>query len=148
MKTLRKAVCVGGFLVSFTTPGGARQLSVSADVAQLIAQHATRYQVPETLIYGIIKRESGFNPKAHRKAYWGLMQISNATARSVGYRGPPEGLLDANTNLTYGVLYLANAYIVARGDARRAMTLYSRGYYYEAKHKGLLGALHTAATTQ
>ncbi|HWG04597.1 MAG TPA: lytic transglycosylase domain-containing protein [Beijerinckiaceae bacterium] len=123
-------------------------MSVSTDVAQLITQHAVRYHVPEPLIYSIIKRESGFNPKAHHSAYWGLMQISNATARSVGYRGPPEGLLDADTNLTYGVLYLANAYIVAHGDSRRAMTLYSRGYYYEAKHKGLLGALHTAAVAQ
>jgi len=31
------------------------------------------------------------------------------------------------------VLYLANAYIAAHGDERRAIVLYSRGYHSKAK---------------
>ena len=114
----------------------------------MIARHAAEHKVPETLVYSIIKRESGFNPKAHHLAYWGLMQISGATARSMGYRGPLEGLLDADTNLTYAMPYLANAYIVAHGDSRLAMRFYSTGYYFDAKRKGLLGALHNAAAAK
>ena len=51
----------------------------------------------------------------------------------------PAGLLDAATNLTYGVPYLANAYRLAAGNHERAIALYKSGYYYEAKRKGLEG---------
>lgn len=40
-----------------------------------------------------------------------------------------------------GMAYLGNAYRVAGGDARRAMALYSKGFYYEAKRKGMLGQM-------
>ena len=72
------------------------------------------------------------------------MQIRYATARGMGYQGTPSGLLDANTNLTYAIPYLANAYKVAGGNFDRAVALYAGGYYYEAKRKGLLHALRTA----
>jgi soluble lytic murein transglycosylase-like protein len=74
------------------------------------------------------------------------MQIRYATARGMGYTGPVSGLLDANTNLTYAVPYLANAYKVAGGNPDRAVSLYSGGYYYVAKRKGLLRELRTAAS--
>lgn len=73
------------------------------------------------------------------------MQIRHATARGLGYTGSAAGLLDANTNLTYAVAYLANAYRVAGGNERRAVSLYQSGYYYEAKRKGLQSELRTAA---
>ena len=58
--------------------------------------------------------------------------------------GPARGLLDADTNLKYAVAYLANAYLVAGGDADRAIALYAGGYYYEARRKGLLEKLTVA----
>ncbi|MCI5095949.1 MAG: lytic transglycosylase domain-containing protein, partial [Rhodobacteraceae bacterium] len=51
---------------------------------------------------------------------------------------PAEGLLDADTNLQFAVKYLRGAYIVAEGDHDAAVGWYARGYYYEAKRKGLL----------
>jgi len=62
----------------------------------------------------------------------------------MGFTGRPDELLDANTNLTFAVPYLANAYTVAGGDPDRAVRLYSGGYYDEAKRKGLLGQLRTS----
>jgi soluble lytic murein transglycosylase-like protein len=56
----------------------------------------------------------------------------------MGYRGAPEGLLDADTNLRYGVKYLRGAWLVADGDPEEAVGWYARGYYYEAKRRGLL----------
>ena len=56
----------------------------------------------------------------------------------MGYRGPVRGLLDTDTNLKYGVAYLSNAYLVAGGDEDRALVLYTSGYFYEARRKGLL----------
>jgi len=115
-----------------------------ATIDSLVAQHARTHGVPEALVHRVIRRESSYNPRALSKGNFGLMQIRYATARGMGYRGSPSGLLDANTNLTYAVPYLANAYKVAGGNVDRAVALYASGYYYEAKRKGLLHALGTA----
>ncbi len=56
----------------------------------------------------------------------------------MGYTGPADGLFDAETNLKYGVKYLRGAWIVADRDQAGALKWYARGYYYEAKRKGLL----------
>ncbi len=109
----------------------------------LVTQHARTHGVPEELVHRIIRRESGYNPRASHAGNLGLMQIRYATARGMGYTGSASGLLDANTNLTYAVPYLANAYRVAGGNINRAVALYAGGYYYEAKRKGLLGSLRT-----
>ena len=106
----------------------------------LIAKYAATYNVPETLIRRIIKRESNYDPSAYSRGHWGLMQIKHQTAKTMGYKGPAKGLLDAETNLIYGVKYLAGAYLVADGNESRALRFYSRGYYYDAKRKGLLEA--------
>lgn len=104
----------------------------------LIAKYAAIYNVPESLIRRIIVRESGYNARARNGPYYGLMQISYATATSMGYRGPASGLLDPETNLKYGVKYLAGAYLVAGNSADGAVRNYSSGYYYDAKRQGLL----------
>jgi soluble lytic murein transglycosylase-like protein len=110
----------------------------------LIAYYAKANDVPESLIHTAIKRESGYDPSLKHGPFWGLMQIRYDTARSMGYSGPPKGLLDPDVNLAHAVPYLANAYRVADGNERRAIRLYARGYYYEAKRRGLLKELRTA----
>jgi soluble lytic murein transglycosylase-like protein len=117
-------------------------------IGERVAYYAAAYDVPESLIDRSIQRESGFNPTARHGPYWGLMQIRLDTARSVGYRGPARGLLDADTNLKYGVAYLSNAYVVADRNPNRALALYSSGYFYEAKRKGLLDQLKTAQSAE
>jgi soluble lytic murein transglycosylase-like protein len=104
----------------------------------LIAKYSAQYQVPESLIRRIIVRESGYNAKARNGPYYGLMQIRYDTAQSMGYRGPASGLLDAETNLQFGVKYLSGAYKVGGGNPDRAVSNYASGYYYAAKAKGLL----------
>jgi hypothetical protein len=119
------------------------------DLDPLIVKHAAANNVPPALVHRIIIRESRYNPRAvgHGGAL-GLMQIKHATARALGYSGPADGLLDADTNLTYGVRYLAGAYRVAGGDQNQAVGYYARGYYYDAKRKGMLGALARAPAAQ
>lgn len=107
-------------------------------VNSLIRKYSGHYNVPESLIHRVVKRESNYNPGARNGPYYGLMQISHATARSMGYSGSAAGLLDADTNLRYAVKYLAGAYLVSGGNQDRAMRLYASGYYYDAKRKGLL----------
>ena len=109
-----------------------------------IAYYAALYDVPESLIRRSIRRESGYNPRARNGPYWGLMQIRYDTARGMGYRGKPKGLLSADTNLKYSARYLANAWIVSGGDPDRAIALYAGGYFYEAKRKQVLDQLKVA----
>ena len=99
---------------------------------------AARHDVPVALVQKVVIRESSHRPTARNGPYMGLMQILPQTARTMGYRGPAEGLLDAETNLEYGVKYLRGAYMVADGNHDRAVQWYARGYYYEAKRLGLL----------
>jgi len=94
----------------------------------LVAQQASTNGVPASLIHRVIMRESRYNPRAVSRGNYGLMQIRLGTARSMGYAGSVEGLLDANTNMTYAVRYLAGAYRAAGGDENRAVALYARGY--------------------
>jgi soluble lytic murein transglycosylase-like protein len=92
--------------------------------------------VPQSLIDCVIQRESGGNPRAVSHGNYGLMQIRLSTARAMGYAGSAAGLLDPQTNMSYAVRYLAGAYSAAGGNEARAIALYSRGYYYEAKRQG------------
>jgi len=108
------------------------------EVDRLIAKYAAHYEVPETLVRRVVKRESNFNPKARNGPYWGLMQILPQTAKGMGYQGTAQGLLDAETNLKYAVKYLRGAFVVADGNHDQAVRFYARGYYYDAKRRGLL----------
>ena len=99
-----------------------------------------RYDVPVDLVQRVVVRESSHRPAARNGPSYGLMQILPQTARPMGYRGSPDGLLDAETNLTYAVKYLRGAWLVSGGDRDEAVGWYARGYYYEAKRKGLLEA--------
>ncbi len=118
----------------------ARQLhpNETPELRRLIEDTARRHGVPPDLVQRVVVRESTHNPEARNGPYYGLMQILPQTARTMGYDGEPAGLLDARTNLEYGVKYLRGAYLVADGDPDRTVAWYSRGYYYEAKRKGLL----------
>ncbi|MDB5640952.1 MAG: lytic transglycosylase [Hyphomicrobiales bacterium] len=120
--------------------------TANESVKALVSLYAQRHGVPETLAHRIVIRESRYNPAAATRAHFGLMQISLPTARQMGYNGPAQGLLDARANLTYGMPYLANAWLVSGGNEARAQALYSRGYYYDAKRKGLIRNLRHATS--
>ncbi len=104
----------------------------------LIRKYAAVHQIPESLLHRMIKRESGYNPAARNGPYYGLLQIHPQTAKTMGYKGPPEGLLNAETNLQYAGKYLRGAWLVSDGSHDRAEMWYAKGYYYEAKRRGLL----------
>lgn len=108
------------------------------ELRRLINKYAAVHEIPSTLLHRVIIRESTHNPAARNGPYYGLMQILPATARSMGYQGPPEGLLDAETNLIYAGRYLRGAWLVSDGDEDTAVSWYARGYYYEAKRRGML----------
>ena len=114
-----------------------------AEYDALVATHASTNAVPEALVHRVILRESRYQPSLiGRGGTIGLMQIKLSTARGLGYTGTAEGLRDPNTNLTYGVRYLAGAYRAAGGDLRRAMAYYTTGYYDVAKRQRVAHGRH------
>lgn len=129
-------------LVAAVTPASAQKQRIASydangNLDALIARHAAANNIPEDLVRRVIKRESGGRPHVVSAGNYGLMQIKLPTARSMGYTGTAAGLLDADTNMTYAVKYLAGAYRVAGGNAGRAVHYYAAGYYYAAKAKGM-----------
>ena len=130
---------LGCVLAASTLPAAAAETSDSLHA--LINKHAKANGLPESLVHRVVRRESNYNPRAYSRGNWGLMQIRHGTARGMGYTGSAAGLLDANTNLSYAVPYLANAYRVAGGNPDRAVSLYASGFYYHAKRQGMLGSL-------
>jgi soluble lytic murein transglycosylase-like protein len=108
------------------------------EMRALIRKYAGIHEIPESLLHRVIQRESGYNAGARNGPYYGLMQILPQTAGTMGYRGSPQGLLDAETNLMYAGKYLRGAWLVSGGSEDRAVMWYAKGYYYEAKRKGLL----------
>jgi len=101
----------------------------------LIAKHAALNGVPEQLIRRVIRIESRGNAGAVHAGNYGLMQIRLGTARGVGFGGDADGLRDPETNLAWGIKYLAGAWRAARGDHDLAMRYYASGYYYVAKQQ-------------
>ena len=136
MKTFAFGFCATLALVSVAHADPSARVKYQPIMDELARKH----DVPERLIHRIIMRESKYAPHLVSKGNYGMMQIKPATARGMGYKGGASGLLDAETNLKYGVKYLRGAYMVAGGNQDAAVKWYSRGYYYEAKKKGLLQA--------
>ncbi len=119
------------------------------ELKKLIKRYAGLYGVPESLVHRVVHRESKYDPKAyHKNGYWGLMQIKYSTAKSMGYQGKPEGLLDAETNLKYAIKYLRGAWLVADNKNDNAIQLYARGYYYDAKRKDMLHVIDGSSNNQ
>ncbi|MBN9889556.1 transglycosylase SLT domain-containing protein [Salipiger abyssi] len=103
-----------------------------------INRWADHYEVPRKLVHRLAIRESTHNPAARNGPYYGLLQILPQTARTMGFRGSAPELLDADTNLKYGVKYLRGAWLLSDGSHDEAIGWYARGYYYEAKRRGML----------
>jgi soluble lytic murein transglycosylase-like protein len=123
---VRAIACWVFALAALALPAAAADERAALD--PLIVQHAGANGMPVAFVRQVIRRESNFNPRAVDHGNYGLMQIRLGTARALGYRGTVAGLLDPETNMTYGMRYLAGAYRAAHGNEARTLVLYSRGY--------------------
>jgi soluble lytic murein transglycosylase-like protein len=132
--TIRAALFSLGLIAAGLIPmSGA---SANEAYSALVQRHAAAHGLPPSLVHRVIMRESRYNPRAVSKGNYGMMQIRLGTARAMGYSGGATGLLDANTNMTYAVKYLAGAYRAAGGNHDRAVALYARGYHDVARRQG------------
>jgi soluble lytic murein transglycosylase-like protein len=98
--------------------------------ASLIKKAAAKHGVPVKIAKAVVQVESNFNPRARGSAgEVGLMQIKPATARGLGYRGSTKALYNPETNLEWGMMYLAGAHKRANGDLCGTILRYNAGHF-------------------
>nr|WP_256117169.1 lytic transglycosylase domain-containing protein [Shinella lacus] len=101
----------------------------SASYSSLIQTYAKTYGVPVDLAHAVVRVESNFNPRARGSAgEIGLMQIKPATARAMGYSGGAKGLYDPETNIKFGMKYLAMAHELGGGTTCGTILKYNAGH--------------------
>ncbi|CAK7256803.1 lytic transglycosylase domain-containing protein [Shinella yambaruensis] len=101
----------------------------TAGYSGLIQTYAKAYGVPVDLAHAVVRVESNFNPRARGSAgEIGLMQIKPATARMMGYRGGAKGLYDPETNIKFGMKYLAMAHDLSGGTTCGTILRYNAGH--------------------
>lgn len=98
-------------------------------VRDIIARHAAANGVPFKLADAVVRIESRYNPRVSNGGALGLMQIKPATARGVGFAGSASALYNAETNVTFGMRYLAQAYRMSGGDVCGTVMRYQSGHY-------------------
>jgi hypothetical protein len=97
-------------------------------VVAMIKSQAPRYGVPAWFALRIARVESGYNPRARGAAgEYGVFQMKCQTARGLGFRGPCGKLLNASTNVHWGLKHLQLAVRSSRGNLRLAASKHNGG---------------------
>jgi soluble lytic murein transglycosylase-like protein len=98
------------------------------NVVALIKSQAPRYGVPTWFALRIAHVESGYNPRARGAAgEYGVFQMKCATARGIGFRGNCGNLLNASTNVQFGLKHLSLAVRSSRGNLKLAASKHNGG---------------------
>lgn len=106
--------------------------SASSDTGRytaIVARYAASYGVPVSLARAVISVESNYQPHLTGSAgEVGLMQIKPSTARMLGYTGSVKALYDPETNIKYGMKYLAMARDLGGGTTCGTILKYNAGH--------------------
>lgn len=95
----------------------------------IIARYATKHGIPGALAHAVIRVESNYRAHVTGAAgEVGLMQIKPATARMMGYSGNAQALYDPETNIRFGMRYLAKAMQLGGGDTCGTILRYNAGH--------------------
>lgn len=95
----------------------------------IVDREAARFGVPADLVEAVMTVESSNNPATiGADGEIGLMQVMPATARMLGFAGTDAELAVPETNLYFGVRYLAGAWRLAGQDICTATMKYRAGH--------------------
>lgn len=113
-----------GVAVLDTAPARTPLLPNREELQQYVARAARKYDLPESLILGVIRAESFGNHEARSKAgAIGLMQLMPSTARGLGVEDP----FDPEQNILGGSRYLGRMIQKFDGDLDLALAAYNAG---------------------
>jgi soluble lytic murein transglycosylase-like protein len=115
--------------ISPSTASESTTAAFGGQYSAIIARYAAAEGVPVSLAKAVIKIESNYRPNIVGSAgEIGLMQIKPATARMMGYGGSAKGLFDPDTNIKYGMKYLAMARNLGGGTTCGTILKYNAGH--------------------
>jgi hypothetical protein len=99
----------------------------------LLQAEAARQGVPPELADAVAMVETGYTENAiGTSGEIGLMQVMPSTAAMLGFAGSSTDLFKPETNIHYGVAYLARAWASSGGNLCRALMKYRAGTGEEA----------------
>ncbi|KQT44457.1 hypothetical protein ASG43_14020 [Aureimonas sp. Leaf454] len=107
---------------------GTDTITGSSAIDRMIEEQAAANNIPSDLAYAVVRVESHYNPTAIGGGAYGLSQIKPATARGLGFAGPAKSLLEPETNLRYGMKYLAGAWEKSGHDVCGTAMRYKGGH--------------------
>jgi soluble lytic murein transglycosylase-like protein len=109
--------------------GPSRPASDRSAYRMLVKAEAKQAGLPWEIADAVMAVESGYNRDAiGTSGEIGLMQILPSTARLLGFIGSEADLAVPETNIHYGVTYLAGAWALAGGDLCTAVMKYRAGH--------------------
>ncbi|MBP5155166.1 MAG: lytic transglycosylase domain-containing protein [Clostridia bacterium] len=116
----KKLIVCAVLLVAFGTGaflavGAIQKSRYPCEFSEFVEKYCAEYDVPKSLVYAVIRTESGFNKDAvSRAGAKGLMQLTPDTfswlSRIMEIEERPELITDPETNIRYGVYYLGYLY--------------------------------------
>ena len=122
-----KKFCLGFALAGSLAVAAAPTAEATAFEA-IVDRHAAALGVPKDFARAIVRVESDWNAQLTGAAgEVGLMQIKHETARFMGYAGSRTQLYDPDTNVKWGMKYLADAWKLAQGDHCGTVLRYQAG---------------------
>ncbi|WP_341874487.1 lytic transglycosylase domain-containing protein [Methylobacterium nodulans] len=106
-----------------------RQFPRRSRYLPILMREALARGLPPQIADAVVRIESGYDPsQIGSVGEIGLMQVRPATAAMLGFRGTDADLAVPETNLHYGVAYLAEAWRLAGGDLCRTLMKYRAGH--------------------
>lgn len=111
------------------TNGVPPDLWTRMELGSIVNHYAEDAGIPDTLVRAVVRVESDWDQSMTGLAgEIGLMQIKPETARDMGFIEQDEKLYDPDTNIRWGVRYLAEAWRLAEGDLCRTVLKYQAGH--------------------
>ncbi len=114
------------------TNGVSPDLWTRMELGSIASDYAEAAGIPDALVQAVVRVESDWDQSMTGFAgEIGLMQIKPETAREMGFVEQEDKLYDPETNIRWGVRYLAEAWRLAGGDVCQTVLKYNAGHQAE-----------------
>lgn len=126
-------VCLGGYYLQYGEPYMARHYAYPLDHSEVVQKAATEYDVPYSLVAGVILAESKFDAKAESEpGALGLMQLMPDTAHWIADEMNQPKMTDSdikepNANIQMGTWYLSYLLKEFQGNEILTLAAYNAG---------------------
>ena len=127
---------------------GSYTVSKAQELVFLFKNAADTYRIDERILMAVAHKESTFNAKARGSSgSLGMMQVMPSTGARYGLS--EEQLLDAETSINFGAMYLSERIAAYGGDLTKGFSAYNqgsvavnRGSYSSRYANNIIGALN------